>query len=211
LVFDYQVAGKGEGVAQAQHPPGHVSRPETDEQEQDISRDTVYKLLANERRRYTIHYLKNLEEPVRLGELAEQVGAWEHETSPDYLTSAERKTVYTALQQRHLPKMDDAGLVSFDKRAGTVEPTDSLTELDIYTEVVPNGEFPWSQYYLGLASISSALLLAVWANVYPLVLLPDIAWGVFCAVSFTVSAVVHVVLSREMKLGANANPPGTEW
>jgi hypothetical protein len=164
-------------------------------------------MLANERRRYTIHYLKTLEEPVALGTLAEQVGAWEHDTRPDHLTSAERKTVYTALQQRHLPKMDDAGLVSFDKRAGTVEPTDSLTDIDIYAEVVPSGAFPWSQYYLGLATISVALMVAVWANVYPLVFLPDIAWSVFCAVSFTVSAIVHVAMSREMKLGREPEPP----
>lgn len=181
-----------------------------DNGESDISRDTVYKMLANERRRYTMHYLKNHDETVTLGALAEQVGAWEHDTSPDQLSSAERKTVYTALQQRHLPKMDDAGIIEFDKRAGTVEPTDSLTELDIYAEVVPSGEFPWSQYYLGLSTISVALMAAVWANVYPLTLLPDIAWGVFCAVSFTFSAIVHVVMTREMKLGKEPEPPETQ-
>jgi len=167
----------------------------------------MYKMLANERRRYIIHYLKEHSETVPLGLLAEQVGAWEQETSPDQLTSAERKTVYTALQQRHLPKMDEAGLVEFDKRAGDVAPTDSLTEIDIYAEVVPSGEFPWSQYYLALSTVGVAVMAAAWAGVYPLVLLPDIAWGVFVAVSFAVSAVVHVVMTQEMKLGASPEPP----
>ena len=135
------------------------------------------------------------------------MGAWEHETSPERLSSAERKTVYTALQQRHLPKMDDAGLVDFDKRAGTVAPTGALTDLEIYAEVVESGEFPCSQYYLGLAGITEALMVAVWANAYPLVLLPDIAWGFFAAVAFAVSALAHVVISRDMKLGVTDDPP----
>lgn len=175
--------------------------------EPDISQDTVYEMLANRRRRYTIHYLKQREETVTLGTLAEEVGALEHETTPDQLSSAERKTVYTALQQRHLPKMDDAGLVDFDKRAGAVAPTEPLTDLEIYTEVVGSREYPWSQYYLALSGITVALMVAVWAGAYPLVLLPDIAWGFFVAVAFTVSAVIHVVISRNMKLGVADDPP----
>lgn len=167
----------------------------------------MYKMLANQRRRYTIHYLKEQDGTVPLGLLAEQVSAWEHDTSLDQITSNERKAVYTALQQRHLPKLDDAGIVNFDKRAGTVEPTDSLRSIDIYAEIVEEGEFPWSQYYLGLSTITLALMVAVWANAYPLAALPDIAWGFFCAVSFTVSALVHVVVAREMKLGTTPEPP----
>ncbi len=184
-----------------------MATPEPTTDDSNLSRDTLYKMLANERRRYAVHYLKQQDDTITLGALAEQVGAWEHETEPDQLTSAERKTVYTALQQRHLPKMDKAGLVTFDKRAGTVEPTDSLSELDIYAEVVPSGGFPWSQYYLGLSTISVALMVAVATGVYPLSALPDIAWGIFVAVSFTVSAIVHVVMTREMKLGTQTAPP----
>lgn len=175
-----------------------------------ISGDEMYKMLANRRRRYAIHYLKEQGGSVPLGLLAEQIGAWEQDSHPDELSSAERKTVYTALQQRHLPKMDDAGIVNFDKRAGVVEPTESLENIDIYAEIVEGGEFPWSQYYLGLSTISVALMVAVWANVPPLILLPDIAWGVFCAVAFTVSAVAHVAATREMKLGTGSEPPLTQ-
>jgi hypothetical protein len=196
-------------VAKAQHSTD-VPEPVGEEDQPDISRDTVYKMLANRRRRYTIHYLKEQGGSVPLGLLAEQVGAWEQDTHPDELSSSERKTVYTALQQRHLPKMDDAGMLEFDKRAGVIEPTESLEDIDIYAEIVEGGEFPWSQYYLGLSMISVALMIAVWANVAPLIMLPDIAWGVFCAVAFTVSAVSHVVATREMKLGAASEPPLTQ-
>jgi hypothetical protein len=197
-------------VAQAKRPS--IELPDADEQLQqhrgvDISEDEMFEMLANRRRRYTIHYLKEREEQVDLGTLAEHVGAWEYDTTADQLSAAERKTVYTALQQRHLPKMDDAGIIDFDKRAGTVRPTEALTDLEIYAEVVGSGEFPWNQYYLGLSIGMVAVMVAVWANVYPLVLLPDIAWGFFAAVAFTFSAIAHVVVSRDMKLGFTEDPP----
>jgi hypothetical protein len=174
------------------------------------AQDTIYKMLANRRRRYVVHYLKYRGDGVDLGTLAEQVAAWEYGVDRDRLAADQRKNVYTALQQRHLPKLDDAGLVAFDSREGTVTPTDALAEVDIYTEVVQDGEFAWSQYYLGLAGVTTALMLAVWADVEPLVGLPDVAWGIFCTTAFVVSAAFHVVAAREMKLGAGLNPPDSQ-
>lgn len=164
-------------------------------------------MLSNRRRRYVIHYLQYHAEPVELGALTEQVAAWEYETETDRLSASQRKNVYTALQQRHLPKMDDAGVVAFDRRAGTVAPTDSLGEVDIYTEVVPSGDFPWSQYYLGIAAIMLCLLTAVWADVFPFILVSDIQWGVLCTVWLAVSAIVHIVMTSKMKLGTDHKPP----
>lgn len=192
----------GSAVGQAQH----VVRPE-ESPVRDVSRDTIYEILANRRRRYVLHYLQYIEEAVDLGTLAEQVAAWEYDTDPEQVTSQQRKTVYTALQQRHLPRMDEAELVAFDQRAGTVEPTAALADIDIYTEIVPEGGFPWSQYYLGLATLTAALMMAVWANIPPLGVLPDIAWGIFCATAFLVSSAVHAVVTRGMKLGTAEQPP----
>jgi hypothetical protein len=181
-------------------------RPSTE----SLSHDTLYEVLSNRRRRYVIHFLQSREGDdgaVELGTLAEQIAAWEEDVNVDRITSRQRKTVYTALQQRHLPQMDDAGLVAFDSRAGTVTPTGALSRVDVYTEVVPRGDFPWSQYYLGLSGITTVLLVAVWTDAYPLAALPDIAWGVFCVTAFAVSAVVHILANRRMKLGTEQRPP----
>lgn len=164
-------------------------------------------MLANRRRRYAIHYLQYHRETVDLGTLAERVGAWEHGTEPDRLSATQRKNTYTALQQRHLPKMDDAGLVSFDRRDGTITPTDTLSEVDIYTEIVPSGDFPWSRYYLGLSVVELSLMTAVWADVFPLTMLSDIQWSVFCVVWVVISAIVHQIMTRRMKLGTEPAPP----
>lgn len=167
-------------------------------------------MLSNRRRRYVIHYLQYHDETVDLGTLAEQVGAWEHGTDPDRLTSTQRKNVYTALQQRHLPKMDEAGLVSFDQQAGHVTPAESLSEGDIYAEIVPSGDFPWSHYYLGMSAITLALIGAAWAGVFPLTLVSDIQLALFCATWLAVSATVHAIATRNMKLGTDPEPPEVE-
>ena len=209
LITRAQSRDQGEAVAKTQRS-ADVPETGTGEEQSNISRDTVYKMLANQRRRHTIHYLKQQGNSVPIGLLAEQVAAWEQDTRPDELSSAERKTVYTALQQRHLPKLDDAGMLEFDKRGGVIEPTESLKNIDIYAEIVEGRGFPWSQYYLALSTTLLGLMAAVWADVTPLTMLPDIAWGVFCTVTFTISAAAHVAVTREMKLGAASEPPLTK-
>jgi hypothetical protein len=169
--------------------------------------EELYETLANRRRRFAIHYLQYHEKPVPLGTLAEQLAAWEHGSTVEAVTSKQRKATYTSLQQRHLPKMDAAGLVEFDRRQGLVTPTDALSEMNIYTEIVSGREFPWSHYYLGLSAVVAAVVAAVWAGVYPFTLLPSVAWQVLCVTAFAASSLVHVYLTRRMKLGNDVEPP----
>lgn len=171
------------------------------------TRDDLFEILANRRRRYAIHYLQLKERAVELGTLAEQLAAWENVTPVEAVTSKERKRAYTSLQQRHLPKMDEAGLVDFDERRGTIEPSEALTNLDVYTEVVRGNEFPWSHYYAAISAITGAIMAAVWAGVFPFDALPAEAWGVFSVTVFAVSSVAHVYSTRRMKLGGSALPP----
>lgn len=179
-----------------------------------LSHQTVYEMLSNRRRRYVVHFLQYHEGTgggaVELGTLAEHIAAWEEGIEIERITAKQRKKVYTALQQRHLPQMDEAGLVAFDSRAGTVTATGALSEVDVYAEVVPAGDFPWSQYYLGLSVVTAALLGAVWMGVPVLSALPDIAWGVFCVTALMVSSLVHVYMTRGMKLGTGERPPEVE-
>lgn len=68
-------------------------------------------VLSNKRRCDVIQYLSDAEE-VELGELAEYVAKLENGGD---ITSSERKTVYVALHQNHLPKMDSLEVVDYDK------------------------------------------------------------------------------------------------
>ncbi|GGL58599.1 DUF7344 domain-containing protein [Halocalculus aciditolerans] len=167
-------------------------------------RDEVFGLLSNRRRRYALHACKRYETPIELGDLAEHVAAWEYEKEREQLDAAERKRVYTSLQQSHLPKMANAGMIEFENHEITL--TERADDLDVYLDVVPGNSIPWAEYYLGVGAVSLALLSTVAIDIYP-GFIPDLAWGGLVAVVFTLSAAYHVWRSRSMRIGAADEPP----
>jgi len=172
-----------------------------------LSGADVFDLLASRRRRYTLHYLKQRREPVDVRELAEQVAAWENGVEVADLTSKERKRVYIALYQSHLPTMAKEGIVEYDADRGVVELTSALRDVDVYMEVVPKDDVPWNVYYLGLATADALLLLLAWLAVYPFSAVPDLVWAVFVLVTFGLSAFVQTYFNRRMRLGDEGPPP----
>ena len=172
-----------------------------------LSKGEVFEVLRNQRRRYVLQYLKQDERAVELGDLAQQVAAWEYETTLEEVTPEQRKRVYTTLQQTHLPKMDSSGILSFDSDRGVIEPTERTAELNIYLEIVPGHEFAWRELYLSLGAISCAIVAALWGDIYPLTLLPDLAWAALIALTFTGTSIVHIYHERNMRLGHGELPP----
>jgi len=174
----------------------------------ELSDDELFEVLANRRRRYAVHALKQeAEGAAELGDVAEQVAAWEYDVDVEQVSYEERKRVYTALQQSHLPMMDDAGIVEFDKNRGVVEPTATLEDIEVYMEVVQGNEIPWSVYYMGLSGVAVSLLVALGVGAWPFVLLPDLAWAIAITAMFTVSAVLHTYYARGQRIGEQEKPP----
>ncbi|ACM56077.1 conserved hypothetical protein [Halorubrum lacusprofundi ATCC 49239] len=156
----------------------------------EVSEDELFDVLSNQRRRFAVHLLKReADDSIAIGDMAEQIAAWENGIETAEITGTERKRVYTALQQSHLPKMDKAGVVDFNKNRGIVEPMPAMTDVDVYMDVVEGKEIPWSDYYLGLSGVAVALVGAVWLGAWPFVLLPEFAW--------TVAIVVRVRVLRD--------------
>ncbi|WP_154658626.1 DUF7344 domain-containing protein [Halopiger djelfimassiliensis] len=172
-----------------------------------LRKGEVFEVLRNQRRRYVLHFLKQDGQPVELGDLAQQVAAWEYQTTLDGVTPAQRKRVYTTLQQTHLPKMDEAGILEFDSDEGVIRPTDRTRDISVYLEIVPGREFAWRELYLSLGAISSALVAALWLEIYPMTLLSNLAWTGIIAATVTVTAIVHIYHERNMRLGHGDQPP----
>jgi len=190
-------------MASVQQVDGGGAEPAT-----DISEDDLFNVLANQRRRFAVHLLKReADDSVAIGDMAEQIAAWENGIDRAEITGNERKRVYTALQQSHLPKMDEAGVVEFNKARGVVEPTPALSDVDVYMDVVEGREIPWSDYYLGLSGVAVALVGAVWLGAWPFVLLPEMAWTLAIVVAFAFSALAHKYYTAEMKVGRGEDPP----
>lgn len=166
-----------------------------------LSKEEIFDVLQNQRRRYVLEYLERFDGPVSLSDLATQVAAWEYRTSVDEVSNDQKKRVYTTLQQTHLQKMEEAGIVEYDPEENLISPTPHTGELTVYLEIVPGAEFPWREFYLSLGAISCAVVAALWTNLYPLTLLSPLEWATVIAGVFTVSAAYHTYRGADMTLG----------
>ncbi|ELZ20147.1 hypothetical protein C477_07006 [Haloterrigena salina JCM 13891] len=176
----------------------------------ELTEDELFELLSNRRRRHILHTLMDEAETVDIGDLSQEIAAAEDGLAYEEVSSSDRKRVYTALQQSHLPKLDKAGVVEFDRDRGVVEPTPALENVEIYMDVVRGREIPWSDYYLGLTAVATLLLGATVAGFPPFADLPSYAWGVFVVVAFGVSALAHRYYARRNRLGIADEPPAVE-
>lgn len=170
--------------------------------------DVVFDILSNRRRRYVLHYLLQEDGAVELRELSRQVTAWENHISVEEVTYKQRKRVYTALRQTHLPAMDDAGVIVYDSQSGEVQPTAAVESFDVYVDVVRANEIPWSQYYLGLGLLFCTATLGVAVVPFPpFSPLSSLLLAGLFAVVLTVSGAVHSYLAFHRRLGSQGRPP----
>ena len=173
----------------------------------ELTGDAIYDALADQRRRYALHHLKQVDEPVSVRSLAEQVAAWENEKTVAELTSQERKRVYIALYQYHLDTLDDQGLVDYDEEASTVTVSPAFDDVDVYLEVVPRANLSWNRFYVGLTAANALVLLLAGLGLAPFDQVPPLAWGVVVLASFGLSALVQTYDDRRMRFGDAGPPP----
>lgn len=119
--------------------------------------DRIFEVLKNQRRRRTLQYLIEHDNPVTIGALAEHIAALENDTTEAALTSRERKRVYVGLYQCHLPKMDDTSAIEFDKARGTIALGATSEQFEPYLDLESNESDAWPRYYLLLTGISSLI------------------------------------------------------
>ncbi|MFB6178849.1 MAG: hypothetical protein ABEI77_03885 [Halorientalis sp.] len=169
------------------------------------SRQDLFEILSNVRRRYVIRYLLQHDEPVDLRSLSEQVATWETGKPTPEVTAAERHRVYNALQQVHLPKMASAGVIEIER--DHINPTDALQEFQVYMEVVPGNDIPWSVYYGGLGVLGLFLTGALALGAYPLRFVPKLVYLALIATILTVSGLVNYYQQRKMRLDVDGDPP----
>lgn len=174
-----------------------------------LSTETIFETLSNRRRRYTLHYLKRLGEPVSIRELSEQLAAWENEVEREQVKPKERKRLYTALHQTHLPKMHRLGVVEYDSDRGVVGLTEAIDQFDIYFDLVAADDIPWSQFYLALGGVTTALVTIAALGVQPFAGVAGFGYAVAVAVLFTAVAGYHTLRERSRVVGSADVPPET--
>lgn len=118
--------------------------------------DKVFEILKNSRRRQAILYLNENEGNASLSELAEHIAALENDCPIRAISSSQRKRVYVALYQCHLPKMDDMHVVDFEKNRGTVELGANASQLEPY--LGESETFGWSRLYFAITLVGIGML-----------------------------------------------------
>jgi len=162
------------------------------------SKNTLFSVLSSHRRRYVLYACNQADGETTLSDVAEQVAAWEYDKPIAEITSAERKRVYTSIQQHHLSKLEDAGLITVDGDRLTA--TEKAHNLDVYLEVVPEETVPWSVYYLGLTVLGGVVLGFSYLGWLP----DSISMGSVAAVllvAYLISSLVHLSQSERVSLG----------
>jgi len=187
---------------------GERSRPETSDPEaeapsyeelgevqrsngSELSKDEVFELLRNSRRRTVLDYLRSGDGTASLSELAEHTAALENGIDVAELSSDQRKRVYIGLYQCHLPKMDTLGVVEYDKNRGTVELQDSVSQLEPYMDSTDDDG---DGTRLGVA-VAGAVLAAVFVGLLglgPLSAVPAAAWAGLSLAGAAALAVLQV-------------------
>ncbi|MDS0222839.1 hypothetical protein NDI54_15950 [Haloarcula sp. S1AR25-5A] len=151
-----------ESVSEPSGPESNASQVASQEDDDaSASLDVIFEILKNSRRREVLHFLRERDEQVSLGELAEHVAAIENDTTTDALTSSERKRVYVGLYQCHLPKMDDIGVVDFNQDRGRITLTEKAGDFEKYLDR-PNQkqDRQWYRYYASISGLGALVLAA---------------------------------------------------
>ncbi|MFD1563883.1 hypothetical protein ACFR99_10010 [Haloarchaeobius amylolyticus] len=171
-------------------------------EEPAFSKDEIFHLLQNERRRMVLRYLRDTEGPVRMRDIAEQVAAWEHDTTVEELTSTQRQRVYIPLYQSHLSKLDEAGLIEYQQNRGIVERKPLADQVDKYLHLdstddstdEQHAESPgWEDYYIGATVFSYAILIGAVMELPVISFLSGIGLSALILSVFTVLTISRLI------------------
>ena len=179
--------------------PEEITSVTANDENGRLTKDVIFELLKNRRRREVLSYLLEHDETVTLGELAEQIAAWENDTTVNALSSDQRKRVYVALYQTHLPKMDDAGIIEYDQDRGLVTLSDNADLLMMYLDTDAHKTDRWDRWYAALSVVGVAVILA---GSLGLPIISGVSTAILATsvvVSFLLLSIAHVLVNHRIE------------
>ncbi len=158
-----------------------------------LSKSDIFGVLQNDRRRLVLELLR-IQGNQSVRSLSEEIARIESQDEEP--NRGVRKSIYVSLLQTHIPKMENMGIVAYNRDQDTVELLPASQEFDIYLETVNKGDIPWSQFYLGLsifATVSGFLIVAgliKW--------IPSSKWMLFTNFLFMAASISHICQVRKL-------------
>ena len=178
--------------------------------EQTFSTEVIFETLSSRRRRFTLHYLTQVGTSVTIRELSEQIAAWENGVECHMVTPKQRKRVYTALHQTHLPKMNRLGIIVYDANRKTITLSKYIQDFDIYLDIVSPNELPWSRFYLLLGFVFFTLVIVAAQGIQPFSYLDGFGYALVGGGVLIATSCVHFISERRTQIGGTATPPDVE-
>lgn len=163
--------------------------------EQDLSKDDIFGILRNRRRRYVLEYLGEHDGVTELSDLAEALANCESENE-EYITYRDRKRAYVSLYQTHLPKLDRAGVIEYNQPRGRIEIGPDYQYLKGYLHHPHESTLLWHRLYLGSGVVSVSLLSLIQLTAFPFVAVNDMARFALVFVIFGTVVLAHSMASR---------------
>ena len=177
--------------------------------DEELPLDEVFTVLKNQRRRYVLRYLRDSDAPVSLGDVAEQIAAWENDKELRQISSSERKRVYVGLYQCHLPKMDDMRVVSFNKPRGIIELDDNASSAYEFLDMAEKTNEPPRQVFSVALSLAGAVVLSLAMFLRSMTTLPVVDVAVsFLVVAFLGYSLVNIGWIRS--IGSESETSGED-
>jgi len=199
--WEEHTADLGEGIPDSVHDfiPEREAFPADDQpvpEPADLTAYELFDVLSNRRRWYAVYFFQHYTTAVELGALATQIAAWENDVDRSEVSGTERKRVYTSLQQVHLPKMNDLGVLEFDKRSGQIKAAPFVTDIELDPGSSDERGPSLSRYYVALATAHGALVIMFLAEIWPLASVPMSVEIVAFVLSFALVTTVHLYGAR---------------
>lgn len=161
-----------------------------------LSEGEIYEVLANRRRRETLRNLSDARDggPISLQELSERIAAQETGESPPPRTT--RESVYNSLHQTHLPKLEELGVVVYDRDAREVGLHDRARDVNRYMEVRTDRGFTWSEIYRTIGVAGLTVVVAALADVSPVDWIDPLLWASGFLLAFVVATSYQLWTNR---------------
>ena len=156
--------------------------------------EQVYAILANERRRHALEQLRSTGGTVSVNELSTLVAC--HETGESPPPKRSRESVYTSLVQTHLPKLEAAGVIAYDRDTQTIELSKGARDVGLYTEILAPGGATWSELYRALAVSSLLVVLAALLGVPLLSAVDPVLWTSLALGAFAAASAAQLWVNR---------------
>jgi DNA-binding transcriptional ArsR family regulator len=192
-----------------------ATEPEPDlggEESEELGKDEVFELLKNPRRRAALRYLDEAEGTVTLSDLAEHIAAQENDVTVEQLNAYQRKRVYIALYQCHLPTMDESDVIDYDQDRGNIDIRDEAEKLFEYLAMGDDGEqglfaddlgAVWSRRYLALSAVGGVLAAAVQFTAVGFAIRTGLTLAVLAL--FLAVSLVHTYETRRRRTAADGS------